>query len=170
MKLKTLIIASILIVLSSCHKNENGIPNIPESQLIDMDNDGNVDFSIVYYSALIHSSTSSEGIICRFETVGENEILSKDGESLLFLNDTNEVKVGVNDPLKWKSDKVDLAYLTNHFEDGWPEKWDLATNDIKDSYFIGVKLNKANSVDKGWIEIEIDENSGSVNILEKKIL
>lgn len=159
----------ILILLNSCQKNENELPDTPDNQIIDMNNDGIDDFQIIYNYAIIHSTTSTEGIICKFEILGENEKLSKTGEPFLFLNNTSEITHDVITPLNWNSIDAHLATFENHFGE-WPENWDLATNEIKESYLIGIKLNNNTSSEVGWIEFEIDNKSGKINILEMEII
>ena len=99
----------------------------------------------------------------------ENEKLSKTGEPFLFLNNTAEITDNVITPLDWNSINARLATFENHFGE-WPEKWDLASNDMKETYYIGIKLNNSTSSEIGWIEFERDNKSGIVSILEKKII
>lgn len=167
--LKFLLFGFIIFLLNSCQKDESELPDMPDNQSIDMNNDGIDDFQIVYNYAIIHSTTSTEGIICKFEILGENEILSKTGEPFLFLNNISEITVDVIAPLNWNSKNAHLATFENHFGE-WPEKWDVASDDIKETFFIGVKLNNSTSSEIGWIEFVLDNKSGKIIIVEKNII
>ena len=159
----------IIFLLNSCQKDENELPDIPENIFIDMNNDSIDDFQIIYNNVIINSPTATEGIFCSFNILGENEKLSKVGEPFLFLNNTADITDEVITPLNWNSIDAVLATFENHL-DKRPKKWDLITNDSKEAYFIGIKLNNITSSEIGWIELEFDNKSGKINILEKKII
>ncbi len=164
-----LVLVFAFLMLSSCQNDEDQIPNIPENQFIDVNKDGKDDFQVNYYFGIINSPTSTEGIICTFKILDDNERLSKVGQPLLFLRNTDDISNDVVDPLEWNSVNAHLASFENHFGK-WPEKWDLATNEINKTYFIGVKLNNSNTTEIGWIEFEIDDRTGNLNVLKTKIL
>lgn len=167
--LKLLSLGCVIFLLNSCQKDKNELPDIPENQKIDMNNDGTNDFQIYCTYGMIHSTTSTEGIICTFQNLGNNETLSKTGEPFLFLNNTAEITTDVIKPLNWNSRDAHLATFENHFGE-WPDKWDLESDEIKEKYLLGIKLNNNTTSEIGWIEFEIDDKSGRVKILEKKII
>ena len=167
---KLLSLTLVLLALSSCQSDENQIPSIPDHQLIDVDNDGVDDFLIKYNHASIYSPTSTEGILCELEILGNNETLVKEGAPFLFLDDVNMIAEDVNSPLRWSSVDSHIATFEKHFEDGWPANWKISTTKNRTSYFIGIKLNIDSHSEIGWVEFEVDDNSGIVTIVEKKIL
>ena len=175
-KVKALLAIFAVLTLVSCQKDddENQIqdpPTIPENIAVDMDDDGTDDYLIKYLHGIIFSPTSTEGMFCEFEILGENEILGKEGEPYLFLDDPNVISENVESPLEWRKIDGHVASLYKPYEGGWPSSWEIASADIKNSYFIGLKFQTSNSEIKiGWIELEINSDTGAVNIIEKVVL
>ncbi|MCG8329809.1 MAG: hypothetical protein MI974_19085 [Chitinophagales bacterium] len=177
-KVKTLLVVFAVLTLVSCQKDddENQIQNqdpppIPENIAVDMDNDGTDDYLIKYLHGIIFSPTSSEAIFCEFEILGENEILGKEDEPYLFLDNLNVISENVESPLEWRTIDGHVAALYKPYEEGWPSSWEISSSDIKNSYFIGLKFKTPDSEIKiGWIELEINSDTGAVNIIEKVVL
>lgn len=166
----TLLLLAILI-FTSCIKNDNKqIPNIPENIIIDMNNDGIDDFEINYFYAYVYSPTSTKAIYCKFKIIGENEVLSKDAERYLFLNNLEVINENMDNPFQWNGIDGYIATYKNNVKNEWPSKWEVASDKISDRYFIGIKLNNTSSIKIGWIELEINNKSGVVKIIKTVIL
>lgn len=178
-RLRSLLVVFAVLVFASCQKDDEtqiqdisiqDIP-VPDNIAIDMDEDGIDDYHIYYFRAIIFSQTSSEGIICKFETLEENEILGKEEEPYLFISDPEVISENIDSPFEWKKASGHIATFEKHHESGWPSNWKIVSADTtKSSYFIGVKFKSSNLTKIGWIEMEIDSESGAVNIIEKVIL
>ena len=170
MKTKILIFLCAVLCFSSCQKEENPKPNVPESLTIDVDKNGVDDFQIRYIDdAIIYSPTTSEAILCYFEILGNNEILNKTEAPFLFLKDVTEIKKDVIDPFYWLKINAQIASLENHYKNGWGSTWKIASNGVQDHYLIGIKLNNITESKIGWIKISIDNNTGQAKIVDSEV-
>jgi len=172
-KIIFLLQALVILVFLGCRKNEPEIIQIPKNIELDLNQDDKVDFRIVYSQQAIEypidPSPSSEVVIGKFVSVEDNQILKREQESILFLNEIEQI---VDDPITpyfWGSNGDEFSssiMIIGQTSDGkdWKDEWQILNEEVKDSYLIGFKLLEQNSNQLGFIEFSIDKQTGQFEI------
>ncbi|MEZ4980332.1 MAG: hypothetical protein R2769_01855 [Saprospiraceae bacterium] len=181
MKKISLILLMALIFFSACKKENDEIPfrskpELPEDIPIDVDNDGEVDFTFDYYENIYPDPVTPYLMVGSMKTSNGNGILFKNGFSTLFLEDLSEVKINVTDPFSWGESRgsfsVSLIEIES-FKDRskWPLEWNVLSDTQKSSYLLGVKIKKTDDSEVlGFIEFSVDKHSGEATILKAELL
>jgi len=167
-----------IAIITSCTNSElpdDPIPSVHDPIELDVDEDGIDDFTILYGEYDIEPLIATDrtfGIGAMLRPYGKNEVLVNTTERTLFLRNLNEIAEVLEDPLSWRSSFSNIIVFikTINAEHEWPKKWDISTDHEHTSYFIGLKLVTDNLIQLGWIEIEVDANSGSISLINKGIL
>ncbi len=170
----------IILLFFSCEELPNIIdepltsefPETPELVSIDLDEDGVLDYEVIFHHLLIESTETDAGLVGVFNTLGENETLVNDNQSALFLRNLDEIQEAVQNPLAWENDDfgLEIVYIQNNIEDLWPLKWEVRSDSEESSYFLGLKLIKDAENQLGWIEVTIDDSTGQVQVIDQGLL
>ena len=145
-------------------------PIIPENFEIDLNDDGTMDFEIIYEIGDFDSPTASSFYSGRIEPLDDNQILRKKSYPILFNLEQADIQSNVQEPLEWDDSSfssfaiVSINYCRN---EKWEVIWNIWTKDEQPKYLIGLKLLNNNLNETGWIEIEVDNLDGTINILDK---
>jgi hypothetical protein len=167
-----------LLLLSSCTPVDttpeftDELPERHDDISIDMDDDGTEDFELIYLEALVNGIDTDYAFLGRIKTIGENEILLREEDEPLFLRNLNLVNETVTAPLSWNNlnSGVTIVSIHNNADHQWPTTWLIGSETLEDSYFLGLKWETNNVTSLGWVEIEIDERSGEMKLVDKGIL
>lgn len=182
MRIFPLLFLTSLLLIAGCEKDEMAFrsqPEMPETVLIDVDKDGEIDFFVRYSKLVSSDSIMPKEMIGYLVTEGNHAIFRKEDESPLFLKDLQVMDYFVEPPYYWQEPKspysatVPVLIKIDRFEEPnrWPLTWDILSDTIEDSYLIGVKIRDLGGSElMGYIEIAIDEVSGQITLLEAELL
>lgn len=179
---KLLILVFTILICFGCDDDQFEAKDIPDDLEIDLNQDGIVDFQIIYQklsaSAPVDPDPGPYELI-RGKLVSQNgnQILKKEeAASILFLNDINLIQTNLNPPLFWEvnadvNSSIIVGIIQNFDRKTWPEEWNIKNDEIKDSYLVGFKLFSNNNVSSlGFIELSIDNQTGQIEILNIKFI
>ena len=164
---------SILILflsIVSCSSGEfsSDPPVLNEAVDVDIDQDGLIDYRITYVQPF--SRLCNHYLLTLVPGAG-NEVLSKKEEGSLFLRDLNMIEYDLEEPLYWNGDVFVHNFLRiKELEEGWPNEWEILSDSLYDSYFIGLKFDSSEEGLLGWIEVDTDEVGGTVNVKDSGIV
>lgn len=146
-------------------------PIIPEDFEIDLNDDGTMDFEIIYAIGDFCSATASSFYSGRIKPIDDNQILKKKSYPILFNLEQTDIQSNVQEPLEWDHGYSSFSIVSiNYCHNGkWEITWNIWTMDEQPTYLIGLKLLNNNLNETGWIEIEVDDIDGTINILDKGI-
>lgn len=174
MKYWVLIIVMSSIVFSNC-SSKTLIPVVHDSIDLDIDGDGILDYTLEYEELDIEPLTlngGTYGISGVLSPIGLNEILINSDERELFLRDLDQIEKNVTAPLRWRDtfSRTIVTIATANAEGDWPSKWEVSSDIVHSTYFLGLKLVGDFDTKLGWIELEINVFDGTVTIVYKDIL
>ena len=86
MKIRYITFFFALVIFCSCSDGDDGRPDVPENVRIDIDDDGDQDFTFKYQSAEILGGDAIETVSCVFEVIGRNEVFTVIDEPLISLD------------------------------------------------------------------------------------
>ena len=166
---------TLMIIGCSINEFSDEIPNKPDAVEIDINEDGIIDFVIVFRDVLIETIAQNHGgagISGRIEPSNNNQILYKKEERNLFLREIEEIKESVNEPLLWSTTGFgkEIMSIHNNTDGQWQRKWEVNSNSVYSTYFMGLKVISDNLTQVGWVEIDINTNNGKVEVIDKGIL
>jgi len=147
-------------------------PIIPEDFEIDLNEDGIMDFEIIYSLGDFDSPTFSSFYSGRIRPLGENQILRKKSHPILSNVDKSDIQSNVEEPLEWDDSSFSSYSIVsiNYCHNGkWELMWNIWTMDEQPTYLLGLKILNDNLNETGWIEIEVNNIDGTINILNKGI-
>lgn len=166
------ILLLMLVSLLSCNRSPNSDrPVIPADFDIDLNNDGSPDYAILYFDVEVNTK-GGRAMIGVMEPYGENEILLSELEPSLFLREVSEIQEEVEAPLLWANTNwlVTIVILEMDEFGKWPAKWKIDSNETFEFYFLGFKLIENNDLKIGWMKLEIDQESGEIQIADFEFL
>jgi len=177
-----LIAVFTILILAACSKNEPEIdsplslaqPLMHDRIEIDIDENGTSDYRIQfdqpYFSGPYEGVLT--GLVGRFITYGENEMLQNRDGRILFLRNLEEIQENVAEPLFWNNltSVGEIVSITTSTTGEWPNEWDINSDNQHASYFLGLKIISDNNSQLAWIELGINTSDGKVSIVDKGIL
>lgn len=172
-----ILLAIALTLLLSCQGDDSppavtndNPPENPEIIQIDLDDNGTIDFKISYgWVEIDGDGPSSSAITAVIHCMDKNELLHKREAPNLFLRDLSNIQDDVESPLVWLNIGFEIVSIYNDLERNWPSIWEVASDENRSSYFIGMKLIDDSESRRGWMELEIDINTGQIEIVRKVI-
>ena len=134
---------------------------------IDLDDDGNVDFTIYCTKTLpgVIIGSGNGYLISGISPSPNNSILHKTQTGIFFLLENETINVEVNPGLFWDDDDWPIMIKTYYNDSGWNDFWSI--NSSLNEYYLGVKLENNGSEKIGWIKFGFDTNNGEVVIIDK---
>ena len=145
-------------------------PDEPESFELDLNDDGVSDYEISYGLSDIESATASAIIAGRLIPLGSNELLKINSSATLFLRDIAAIQNSVDTPLSWSDSSKFLVFIELLNEGVWTKNWRPYSQDEHLSYFVGLKILNDNLNLIGWIELDINNSDGTIEIIDKGII
>ncbi len=177
--LRILTLALAILIFYSCDTEQEKAIEIPDNIDLDINNDGIVDYQIVYSQQTegfpIDPGGLLEVIRGKIVSLNNNQLLKKEGESMLFLDDISLIQDAATSPLFWSVNEdapVNTIVIIREKFDGetWQDEWRIVNDEIKESYFIGFKLIDNNTSALGYLELSIDQQVGEVELLDVDFL
>lgn len=169
-----LILAFFLMICTSCSKSElsDEVPCIPDPISIDLNDDGIVDYRIEFNFGFVFEPESSMAIIGSMIPSMDNEILHNRDTGNLFLRDLDSITIIVEEPLFWNDGGVEekIVSISNNSDGLWPSEWLVNTEEVHETYFVGLRLVTNNLIQLGWIELDINTDTGEIEIVDKGII
>ena len=175
---KYLILISIGLINFSCAKDQLELRDPPNNLELDIDQDGNADFVVVYAQRTTGDPAGNyQEIKMTLESTGIDQILKNDDELPIFLNDIDLIQTEVNLPLYWEitnpSSNVSTPIATirtGYDEITWNDKWTIFSSEEKETYLIGFKLLENNTSKIGFIEFSVSPLTGGFTLLRTEFL
>lgn len=144
-------------------------PVIPSDFEIDLNEDGTMDFEIIYNVGDFESQFFSSFYSGRIRPIGDNQILRKKSHPILFNLEQSTIQPNVQEPLEWDDSSFSIVSINNCGYEKWEIIWNIWTMDEQPTYLLGLKILNNNLNETGWIEIEVNDIDGTINILDKGI-
>jgi hypothetical protein len=171
--IKNLILIFVFILLG-CTKDDHpdkNPPKTPSTKYYDLNGDSVNDIKIAYtwftWDGVNSSGNMISGMIV---PLNGNSILLKRDELTLFNKVNDTIRTDINEPYYWEMHThPELVRIMNSSDDGhsWPQKWGIRSSITMSSYYLGIKIN-APSQQIGWIQLNIDQSTGDIALLNKK--
>lgn len=174
---------TLILMIISCSSTDEiqdqftaEMPSMPDAVEIDINEDDIIDFVIdfrfVDIEPIPNTNTGNFGIAGSIYPSNNNQVLTKRGAGNLFLREIEDIKESVDEPLIWSTigfSKQILFIYTN--EDGqWPVEWQVSSDSVHSTYFLGLKITDNNLTQLGWLELDINTSNGNVEVINKGIL
>ena len=157
-----------LITFISCEKiNNSKMPDIPDMDSIDVNNDSLFDFVIEYSSiATTDIPPSHQSITGKIRPLYDNQILYRQSVGYLFLQTNDTIRKENNKNSNWIDYSASLIGI-NGDNDKWDNDWSIIS-DLDSDYFLGIKL-KGDTEQIGWILLNLNTNNGEISIIDKEL-
>lgn len=170
------------IFLSSCAdpqiETENifiNMPAIPSNLYIDMDEDGLSDYKISYALQELETKSPRFSINAVLEALDGHDILLKPKNDVPLLTDESLILPDIESlyfyltlDQNWNKIRDILLVQIQDGNSVWGPQWTVNTQEIFETYFIGVRLNE-DEYKTGWIELSIDINTGIIQLVNKEL-
>ncbi|NNE15668.1 MAG: hypothetical protein HKN51_11865, partial [Saprospiraceae bacterium] len=146
---KIFILITVSLVGFGCNPNLIERLRHPSNIELDLDQDGIIDFDIVYSRYTSGDPIGNyEQIEMRFESRNMNQILRNEDTGFpLFLNDVSLIMHDVTAPYYWAASNrasnisIGLARIRTEYDSiEWDKNWGIYSLEEKDTYKIGFKL------------------------------
>lgn len=175
---KLLTLAFVLLICFGCDDDQMGTPDVPENIELDIDQDGNSEFTVTYFKRIEGDPVGNYQVIrMDLESTDNDQILINENEFPIFLDDIDLIQTQVNSPLYWEvtnpSPKVSFPIArirTDYDETTWNDTWSIFSSEEKESYLIGIKLLGNNTTQLGYIEFSVDSQTGEFILLRTELL
>ncbi|MEM1218268.1 MAG: hypothetical protein AAGH79_05130 [Bacteroidota bacterium] len=162
----------------SCSKNRLGAIDIPEAVELDIDQDGTIDFEIVYIRAIEGDPIGNyDAVRMNIESRGNNQVLRKEDSFPIFLEDISVIQIEASSPYFWEvtnpspGRSTPIARIrTDYDEVTWEDEWQVLSLEEEDSYLIGCKLNQNDGGEIGFIEFSVDRQTGAFLLCKAGLL
>lgn len=165
--MKTIIITALLLILASCEKSDDyKVPDIPDLDSFDIDNDSHFDFAIKYSLISSHDMSVSghEVISGDIYPLFSNQILYCQTKGPLFLQNNDTIRKENNTISDWISYSASIIGIKSENKK-WGKYWTVRS-DLNEDYFLGVRL-AGETVKIGWILLDPDRSTGRISIIDK---
>ncbi|MGB0929945.1 MAG: hypothetical protein ACPGVB_04170 [Chitinophagales bacterium] len=175
---KFLILFSVCLIGFGCTKNQSELIKIPNNLELDIDQDGNADFIVVYSQQTEGDPIGNyEAIRMNLESTDDNQVLKNEDKFPMFLNEIGSIQTEVNPPLYWEitnpSSNISTPIATirtDYDETTWGDEWRVFDLEQKESYLIGFKLLGGNTAQVGFIEFSVNTQTGEFILLKTEFL
>jgi len=151
---------------------DNFTKEVPDDVEIDINDDGIIDFVIDYGLWIIDPLDPNDGgnaIYGSIESNNNNQVLDNKGEESLFLRELEDIKESVDEPLIWSTSRT-IIWIHDNLDGQWPNEWEISSNSVHSTYFLGLKIINNNVTQLGWVELDIDTSNGDIEVIDKGIL
>ena len=168
--IKVLSISVIILNFLTCQKEGSRVLEVPEDYEIDVDNDGESDFKVRYGMYTWDGfDAAGSGWIGSVESLNKEEnYLYQYSNSGLSLSIGDKIKQTPEEPYRWATVQY-FVTIDDQESRGtsWPDHWQVKCNKETSCEYIGFKmLNTNGEKEIGWLKVQIDENNGTLTILD----
>jgi len=175
---RLLFLSSVVLICFSCSSNSGDSVDIPQDMTLDLDQDGSIDFRIVYNRRTEGDPIGNyEAVRMNLVSSDTDQVLKNRNQSVVFLNDVSQIANEVSEPLIWEvtnpSDNISspLATIRTDYEGViWNDEWTVFSFEKKETYLVGFKLQNGSTSQIGYIEFSIDLLTGEFVLLETRLL
>jgi hypothetical protein len=156
----------------SCDKDKNEAPSRPKDIEIDINDDLNADFKLVYRNfTWTGNNLSGDGISGQIIPLNNNKILKHETLGMLVKDVKDTIFLRSQAPYFWIGSILDSPALVSIMSVAgeWAKEWTTYSNKKKDYYYLGFQTKIYGKETVGWMKLSIDPNSGRIELVNHGI-
>jgi len=175
---RLIILFSLIIIGIGCGAFQSDSVHVPDNMELDLDQDGNTDFTITYLQRTEGDPAGNYQVVrLNLESNGGSQVLKQEETQPIFLAKTEEIQTIVSPPLYWEVTNpasgrtTPLALIrTDYDETTWNDQWTIFSLEEKEFYLMAFKLDDNGTTQLGFFEFSIDLESGEFSLLKTELL
>jgi len=163
------LLSVFLMVMISCERSSEVDLDPPDFQMneftIDIDQDQNADFAVVYrHLATTDFPSSSQSHIGSIVPLNGNQVLYRANIGYLFLEFGDVIRIGMNENGVWMDYSADVISISIRRGNVDPA-WTIQSNRTSD-FILGFKMTSEGIIKIGWMRLGLDRKTGAISVLD----